>query len=80
LFPQSAATTLAAWHFGLYNAALPVMMAGLAFLLLGWAAAEPVVAVSSIVMLVAVLLFALNIWRQPAGSLLGVEQLHSAAQ
>lgn len=80
LFPHAAATRLAAWHFGLYNAALPVMMTGLAFLLLGWAAAEPVVAVSSIVVLVAVLLFALNVWRQPAGSVLGVEQVNATAQ
>jgi hypothetical protein len=80
LFPQAAATRLAAWHFGLYNAALPVMMTALACLLLGWAAAEPVVAVSSIALLVAVLLFALNIWRLPAGSLLGVEQFNTAAQ
>ena len=80
--PAAAATRFAAWHFGVYQTALPVMMAALAALLLGVGAAEPVVAVSSVAMLVAIVLFALAVWRsvaQPRASVVGLEQAQRAA-
>ena len=63
LFPQAATTRLARIHFWLYNLALPVMMVSLAVLYLGQAGAEPIVGVSSVAMVLAVLIFAFNVWR-----------------
>jgi cbb3-type cytochrome oxidase subunit 1 len=59
-FPQAARSKAAAVHFWLYNLGLPVMMAGLAGLLLGHAQAEPVVALGATVTVVAVLTFVVN--------------------
>ena len=50
-FPSAAASRLAAWHFVLYQAALPVMLGGLAALMFGLRGAEPVVGIASVVML-----------------------------
>jgi hypothetical protein len=60
-FPAAAASRAARVHFWLYQLALPVMMAGLAGLLLGHAAAEPVVAAGSVAMMLAVAVFAVNV-------------------
>jgi hypothetical protein len=79
-FPQAAASRLARWNFGLYNTGLPVMMVSLGGLLLGVEAMGPVVAVSSIAVLVAVLLFALAIWRERGGSAVHVQQAQAATQ
>ena len=79
VFPQAAATRLARWHFALYQGALPVMMAALAGLLLGVAALEPLVAASSVAMLVSIVLFALAIWRRDASSVRHVHQAQPAA-
>jgi len=62
-FPRAAAGVAARVHFWLYNLALPVMMAGLAGLLLGVNALEPVVAASSVAVLGAVALFVVNVLR-----------------
>jgi hypothetical protein len=79
LFPQAAASRLAAWHFALYQAALPVMMVGLGGLLLGHEAMEPLVAAGSTGVLIAVLLFALAVWRgQARASVLRVDQAQPA--
>jgi hypothetical protein len=79
LFPQAAASRLATWHFALYQAALPVMMVGLGGLLLGHEAMEPLVAAGSTGVLVAVLLFALAVWRgQARASVLRVDQAQPA--
>lgn len=59
-FPQAARSKAAAVHFWLYNLSLPVMMAGLAALLLGHGEAEPVVALGATVTVVAVLTFVVN--------------------
>jgi len=69
-FPRAAANRAATLHFWLYNLALPVMMGGLAALLLGTPAAEPVVAVSSVLVFASVLLFAVNVIRHrlPTGA------------
>lgn len=59
--PAAAASRLARVHFWLYQGALPVMMVGLAGLLLGHAALEPVVATSSVAMWAAIALFVGNV-------------------
>ena len=56
-FPAAAQTRLAAWHFWLYQLAVPVMLVAVAGLYLGAEAANPVAGIASIVMLVSVLLF-----------------------
>jgi hypothetical protein len=66
LFPRAAASRLAALHFWLYQIALPVMMVGLTGVLLGAAAFEPLVAAGSVAVGVAVLLFAVAVWRSRA--------------
>jgi len=63
LYPQAAATRLARWHFGVYNAALPVMMASLGALLLGEHWVDPIVGASSVAVTAAIVLFALAVWR-----------------
>ena len=63
LFPRAAVTRLARVHFWLYNLAMPVQMASLAVLYLGNPAAEPVLGVSSICVVLAVATFAFNVWR-----------------
>lgn len=79
-FPAAAASSLARWHFWLYQGALPLMLVGLAGLLLGHPAFEPVVAVGSVAVLVAVVLFGLAITRRGAArSALGVGQAQAAA-
>ena len=59
--PAAAASRLARVHFWLYQGARPVIMVGLAGLLLGHAAMEPVVAISSVVMWAAIALFVGNV-------------------
>ena len=68
-FPRAATNRAATLHFWLYNLALPVMMGGLAALLLGTPAAEPVVAISSVLVFASVVLFVVNVIRHrlPAG-------------
>jgi len=56
-FPAAAQTRLAAWHFWLYQVAMPVMLVAVAALYLGVEAANPVAGIASMVMLVSVLLF-----------------------
>jgi len=62
LHPSAAASRLARWHFALYQIALPAMLGGLAALMFGQPGAEPVVGIASVVMLSAVLCFALTVW------------------
>lgn len=62
LFPAAAATRGARLHLWLYHLALPVMALGLAGLLLGRPAFEPLLVGGSVGMLAAVLLFGLTIF------------------
>ena len=71
LFPRAATTRLARIHFWLYNLAMPLQMASLAALYLGNAAAEPVLGVSGIGVVIAVVIFAFNIWRNGGQIVLG---------
>ena len=61
LFPDLAATKLAKTHFWLHNITLPIMMLGLSFILYGQEALTPVVAISGTILVLAIILFALNI-------------------
>ncbi len=61
LCPDAARSRLASVHFWLYNLALPPMMAALSARQFGNTAMEPPVAVSSIAVAAAVVLFAVNI-------------------
>ena len=56
-FPAAARTRLAAWHFWLYQLALPVMLLAVGALYSGAKDADPVAGVASVVILVSVLLF-----------------------
>lgn len=60
-FPQAGSSQLATVQFYLHNAALLVMMVALAFYLKGNRGIEPVIAVGSLGMLTAVIMFAGNV-------------------
>ena len=60
-YPQMAANKLAHIQFWLYNITLPVLMITLASLLKGNFAIEPVVGICSVVLGIAVVLFAINV-------------------
>jgi hypothetical protein len=60
-YPQMAANKLAQIQFWLYNITLPVLMITLASLLKGNFAIEPVVGICSVVLGIAVVLFAINV-------------------
>lgn len=56
-FPAAAGSRLAAWHFGLYQAAVPIMVLAVAAVVLGREGAGPVAGVASMVILASVALF-----------------------
>ncbi|MGH8491903.1 MAG: hypothetical protein ACRERR_02175 [Moraxellaceae bacterium] len=60
-FPRAGESRVATVQFWLHNVALPPMMLALAFLLKGNAGVEPVVAITSLAILVSALLFAVNV-------------------
>lgn len=62
-WPRAAVSRLARVHFWLYSLALPPMMVALGLYLTGTAAAEPVLGICSVLVFVAVLLFAINVAR-----------------
>lgn len=64
LFPAAAETRLAKWHFWLHNLGLPVMMLGLLLIKLVSEQYEPIVAIGSIVVLLSLILFVINLFRQ----------------
>jgi hypothetical protein len=61
VLPRCAGTRLAAGHFWLHNLGLPVMMVSLAAETLGERRAEPLVGVGSILVVVGLALFTLNV-------------------
>lgn len=63
VLPQAAASALARWHVALHNLGLPLMAAALTAYHLGVAAAEPVIALGSVLSLAGLMLFALAFWR-----------------
>jgi len=59
--PACAGSRLAGWHFWLHSIGLPVMMLSLGFQEYGHTGIEPITAISSIMILVALLLFTINV-------------------
>lgn len=80
--PGLAATRLALAHFWLHNIGLPAMVAGLAALIqTGDTSFEPIVAAGSVLVLISLLLFTINVWTWArTGSLASVERSTSAAR
>ncbi|WP_312472346.1 cytochrome-c oxidase [Neobacillus sp.] len=62
-FPSAAKTTLAKVHFWIHNISLPIMMIGLAFLVSGTEKAEPAVAIGGTLMVLGIILFAINVFK-----------------
>lgn len=60
-FPILASTKLAKTHFWLHNISLPIMMLGLAFIVYGQVSLTPIVAASGTVLVLAIILFAINV-------------------
>ncbi len=56
-FPAAARTRLAAWHFWLYQLAVPVMLLAVAAIYSGVKNADPVAGAASVAVFVSVLLF-----------------------
>ncbi|MDR4945812.1 cytochrome-c oxidase [Neobacillus cucumis] len=63
VFPNAAETTLAKVHFWLHNISLPIMMIGLALLVSGVDSAGPAVAVGGTLMVLGIIIFAINIFK-----------------
>ena len=63
LYPAAGTSRLAVWHFWFSVVLLPVMFVALAMFKKGYGAAIPVLGISSVVMAVAILLFAVNVFR-----------------
>lgn len=61
LYPPASATRLARLHFWLHNLGLPVFMVGLALLLTGTEAGNPMTAVGATIVLVGLALFSANV-------------------
>jgi hypothetical protein len=66
--PACAGTRLSRLHFYGHNVGLPVMLLGLAAQDYGYRQAGPIVGVGSIVVLLSLLLFTINLLRAPAAS------------
>lgn len=62
-YADALSPRLVALQFWLHQLALPVMLGALAALMRGVTAAEPLVGLGSVVVGVAVLAFAVNVWR-----------------
>jgi hypothetical protein len=63
-YPQAATTKLAKIHFWFHNIGLPVMMVGIATqIITGSNAALPVAIIGSIVLVVGVILFTINLFK-----------------
>jgi len=62
LHPAAATTKLARVHFWMHNLALPVLMGGLALALSGYPELGPVVGIGSVVMVAALIVFAVNVF------------------
>lgn len=62
LFPRAGGSRLGLWHFWLHNLALPVAMVSLFFMFAGHPQLEKLVIASSMVIVLGVLLFAINLF------------------
>lgn len=62
IFQTAGSSTLGKWHFGLLNIGLPIMMISLALKIYGNHAVTPFIAVGSILVVLSIILFAINIF------------------
>ncbi|WII37351.1 cytochrome-c oxidase [Paenibacillus thiaminolyticus] len=62
-FPQAGASTLGTVHFWLHNIGLPIFLAGLAMAANGADAATALLIGGGIISVLAVLAFAINVWK-----------------
>jgi hypothetical protein len=79
LWPQAAATKLAKVHFWLFVPPHFVMMVALAALYAGNPAVEPILGVTSILVGLAILCFAVNVWRHTGSTAAATAPLGTAA-
>lgn len=63
LRPHLAETGLARAHFWLHNLSVPPLMVAVAFVHLGHAEAEPIAGMLSLVTVIGIIAFAINLWR-----------------
>ncbi|WP_245959484.1 cbb3-type cytochrome c oxidase subunit I [Neobacillus piezotolerans] len=63
LFPKAGESTLAKYHFWLYNISLPLFMLGLSFLLLGNESLMLLLQIFPNVLVLAVILFVINVFQ-----------------
>jgi len=63
LFPTAAKSRLAPVHFWLYNIGLPIMMVAIAIELNGHPAVKPAIGIGAMLVIAAVVLFAVNVFR-----------------
>ncbi|EOP61346.1 cytochrome-c oxidase [Bacillus pseudomycoides] len=69
IFKEAGASKLGKWHFWLLHIGLPIMMIALAFEIYGYHAVIPFVAGGSIIVVLAIIIFAINIFTQIKESL-----------
>ncbi|KFN13579.1 hypothetical protein DJ94_1469 [Bacillus pseudomycoides] len=69
IFKEAGASKLGKWHFWLLNIGLPITMIALALEIYGFHAAIPFVAGGSILVVLAIIIFAINIFTQIKESL-----------
>ena len=62
-WPATAQGRLATIHFWLFNLALPVLLASLVAELLGYQAVGPLLGITSVLVGLSVVLFAIQVWR-----------------
>jgi hypothetical protein len=79
LWPVAAASKLAKLHFWIYVPAHFVQMVTLFMLVRGNTGVEPVLAIASIGVAVAVVLFAVNLWRSTASPAAAAQPVGTAA-
>lgn len=79
LWPAAAASKLATVHFWIYVPAHFVQMVTLFMLVRGNAGIEPVVASASVVVAVAIVVFAVNLWRHTAAAPAATQPVGTAA-
>jgi hypothetical protein len=79
LWPAAAASKLAKLHFWIYVPAHFVQMVMLFMFLRGNTAVEPVLAIASFGVALAVILFAVNLWKHTASAAAGKQPVGTAA-
>jgi cbb3-type cytochrome oxidase subunit 1 len=63
LFPAAENHSLGKWHFWLHNIGLLIMIIGLFAYVSGATVFEPVIAIGSIIAVLGIICFAVNVWK-----------------